>query len=54
MSVHFTPGDRRVHRGSPYLLLLVLQTLLELLLLLLQLLHLLGHDEVGIQLLQVL
>lgn len=37
-----------------YLLLLVLQTLLKFFLLLLKLLHLLGHDEVGIQLLKIL
>ena len=40
--------------NAVYLLLLVLQTLLQLPLLLLQLLHLFGHDEVGVQLLQVL
>lgn len=40
--------------SGTYLLLLVLETLLEFLLLLFQLLHLFGHNEVGIQLLQVL
>ena len=40
--------------AAAYLLLLVLQTLLQLPLLFLQLLHLLGHDEVGVQLLQIL
>ena len=48
------PEERRATVAVAYLLLLVLQTLLQLPLLLLQLLHLFGHDEVGVQLLQIL